>query len=374
MGSSVSVDLAYIFTASLLCHYESVLAKYPDHIILKRMEMCEDVNVETIKRWAKLCRTYFITQNAMYLPADELAEGMAVDAGCFSDFMQESIRIQERTAIALVEQTEALERVTDKLAVVSTRLVVLTDSVDQLNLSFAASRLTPASSLLPTDANVVDALSPHSAVVPTAVTPNPVAGRSLEDELDRAAAISLSSDTAKTFVESDVIAMKSLSLQGMFRQWYQSSVHKLQFGEISNRALDPLRLLAKVLYFMKKFLPDGTTITAPPTGEDVEAYAAWNLSIDRLSIVAERGCVAFLQTFGPILKEPYLVSVCNLRITDIVGNRKGTFPSPSVCDSATTAEFNLTTCPIKLRGKRWADGQAGPGPSHKKKKVVVNIN
>ena len=124
---------------------------------------------------------------------------------------------------------------------------------------------------------------------------------------------------------------------------------------------DAMNLLAKVMYFLKKFLPSGTHINSAPPAVPEGPFREWNENIEILARSAGAAALLFLQqefdlmfTSGMIDKKVNVtdsVSANNKRFNDIT-EKAIEFPSPVVTDTATDAKYNITEYVLKVRGKR----------------------
>jgi hypothetical protein len=155
------------------------------------------------------------------------------------------------------------------------------------------------------------------------------------------------------YATNDLLAgLKNLTVKELFIRWYRDQLHArvLEPGDKSTRVLN---LCARVVCYMKLFLPEDTTITARPTACDAMEYREWISKISGLGVAAEQAVNAFFESrveeSGRLRKRAHSsfvqATAKRLRETFIAE-----LPSPPlVRDEATSQQFNWTTNHPKMK-------------------------
>jgi hypothetical protein len=153
---------------------------------------------------------------------------------------------------------------------------------------------------------------------------------------------------------SSLMTEAKLQLNTIFISWYCDCLYNCVCNWEEQHQLNKI---AKVIAFLKRFLPNGTVITERPT--TAELMITWALSISKLSNIAKSNAIQFLND----QKEQDSSRNCSTRKRQLTNSFVSVvkritqinveeLPSPTVEDRATSEQYKDVSLITKKRQRR----------------------
>lgn len=290
----VEGPLKRCLAAVLIMHYAAVVDALPHCKLIQRMQKYQTHDM--LSTWSSDVQTWFHHHNSEPPPRSFDDAGMVVIKDLTQKILslEATVRAQHTTNIAL---GKALE--------------VVTDMVKDFKTETSAQLI-----------RILSAVAPHDSHLET-VGQKRKRKTSNQTVMD---SYLTAPDDSRRLVQKDTnVGVDSLSL--LFCDWYirQGFQSKTDFAK-----------KARVVSYLKSFLPDGTKITKPPEISS-PLYSSWKKNIMTLSVNAENALTAFLASSreGGKNKQGNKWRNCHDQLKDIDKTKLHSITAASVVDEVT---------------------------------------
>ena len=290
----VEVPLKRCLAAVLIMHYSTVVAVLPHCKLIQRMQRYQSHDI--LSTWSNDVQSWFHHHNSEPPPRSFDDAGMVVIKNLTEKILslEATVRAQHTTNIAL---GKALEAVADMVKDFKT------ETTAQLH-------------------RILIAVAPNDSQ-PETVGLKRKRKSSMQTVMD--SYFTAPVDSRRLVHEDTNVGVDSLSL--LFCDWYIRQGFKSK-NEFSKKA--------RVVSYLKSFLPDGTTIPKPPEITS-SSYSAWKNNIMTLSVSAENALIAFLASSreGGKNKQGNKWRNCHDQLKDIQKTKLPSITAASVIDEVT---------------------------------------
>jgi hypothetical protein len=365
----------------LLLHWPAFRESHPDHVVIHKMLSVYEVNEETVVKWHESMRRRFVKDNGAVLVRADLDDSDTIGVSTITEAITNQARyhqavheVQQQSRDhyqASQEQTNRLvQALIGEVQQLGRQVHALRDNAVTLgNTVTQGSAITPGNAVSPvtlgngftqgsnfTQGNHISGVSPSTlsqdgqssaalllgspAAVPRGEVlyfNSPALPRS-QREGEMSAAI--------TRATNDLVRdVDHLRLESLFIRWYSEELHKREV-KLGSKDRKQLNMLARLMFYLKLFLPDGTVITPRPS--NAGTLQVWITSLSNLGRTVEEKVHAFFsdrQAQDPNRKRKRAIqTLAQATYKRFIGTANGELPTPSlVLDQATHTVYNYNT-------------------------------
>jgi hypothetical protein len=271
MNGIDDVFVNYLVTV-LLMHYEEMKRLFNGCRLDKVMQskaLQSGMNEQHLRRWATIIKERFIQANSMYIPLSQFGDATLVSARDLSTFV-------DRTTTILENQHRAILNIHDTIRDFGFRLDALESKIE-LNHQELMQKL--------------NFHPPQHAITPTMIQVTPLAPTFVDDQNIMIGERNNNIPLPTIFGET----LKGYCINKLFFQWYDDKLYAIDTLRLNTKERKKFSQFAKCIFYMKKFLVDGTSIYPKPDN-DVNEIRMWKSSMDVYSRNTIKAAVAFCIT------------------------------------------------------------------------------
>ena len=375
-SASIDTETRQAFACVLLLHFEELKAGYPDHRLIRKMNICAsqcNLVEGKLSEWAINVKAMFDLDNGIFLPLEDVDANSRVRVRDMNEFMSkaaESLRTNEmvvnelRGAVHLVQQ--------DIYAIRGSLNVALKCQLDRIEVKMD-SILSHFSRNDDPVLNYLEEQLPHMIQNDIMVQSSPPTAQNVgtNSNLIHSYFTPMSGNVIQQPQPTSFLnerTMKSQTLSTVYFDWFMNERFKT-VPEPNTPQKAVFTKIWKTIAHLKRFLPNGHTQHPKPTV--TTDLALWNQNLGSSSRIVQTEAMAFLNSRGNQVKRRRIEPLFFANYKRFMAIDPDCYPSPlNITDLATPAEYQQDISAFRTVHTTTKSGRRGRSKSSSRRATV----